>query len=79
MISSTGCVSTGWVATPCTGAEFLIVEDFDDRYWKPFRDHEQFVHEQLQHRQRHVYDAEMKERRRTHGHPGHEPRPSPDD
>ncbi|TPG28084.1 hypothetical protein [Mycolicibacterium hodleri] len=54
---------------------FQIVEDFDDNYWSVFRDHERDVRDQLQHGVRHVFEAEMKERRRTHGHPGHERRP----
>jgi hypothetical protein len=54
---------------------FQIVEDFDDNYWTPMRDHERRVRDELQHGQRHVFEAEMKERRRTHGRAGHEPRP----
>jgi hypothetical protein len=54
---------------------FQIVEEFDDHYWTPLREHEHDIRNQLQHGQRHVFEAEMKERRRTHDHPGHEPRP----
>jgi hypothetical protein len=54
---------------------FQIVEDFDDNYWSVFRDHERRVREELQHGHRHVFEAQMKERRRTHGKPGHESRP----
>jgi hypothetical protein len=54
---------------------FQIVEDFDDNYWSVFRDHEHRVRHHLQHGRRHVFEAEMKEDRRTHGHPGHESRP----
>lgn len=54
---------------------FQIVEDFDDNYWAPFRDHERRVRDELQDGVRHVFEAEMKERRRTRGHPGHESRP----
>jgi hypothetical protein len=55
---------------------FQIVEDFDDNYWVvPFRDHERRVRDELQGGVRHVFEAEMKERRRTHGRPGHESRP----
>ncbi|MBX5485604.1 hypothetical protein MHAS_02864 [Mycolicibacterium hassiacum DSM 44199] len=54
---------------------FQIVEDFDDNYWSVFRDHEKQVRDELQRGVRHVYEAEMKERRRTHGRPGHEKRP----
>jgi hypothetical protein len=54
---------------------FQIVEDFDDNYWSVFREHEQRVRDELQHGVRHVFEAEMKERRRTKGQPGHEGRP----
>jgi hypothetical protein len=54
---------------------FQIVEDFDDNYWSVFRDHERRVRDELQAGVRHVYEAQMKDRRRTHGQPGHERRP----
>jgi hypothetical protein len=54
---------------------FQIVEDFDDNYWSVFREHERQVRDELQQGVRHVFEAEMKERRRTHGEPGHESRP----
>jgi hypothetical protein len=54
---------------------FQIVEDFDDNYWSVFRDHEQHLRDELQAGVRHVFEAEMKENRRTHGHPGHDARP----
>lgn len=54
---------------------FQIVEEFDDNYWSLFRDHERRVREELQQGARHVFEAEMKERRRTHGKAGHERRP----
>jgi hypothetical protein len=54
---------------------FQIVEDFDDNYWSVFRDHEQRVRDELQQGHRHVFEAQMKERRRTHGKRGHESRP----
>jgi hypothetical protein len=54
---------------------FQIVEEFDDTYWSRFRDHERRVREELQHGARHVYEAEMKEKRRTKGRPGHEAHP----
>lgn len=55
---------------------FQIVEEFDDCYWSVFRDHERMVRDELQQGIRHVYESEMKERRRTHGKPGHERRPN---
>jgi hypothetical protein len=54
---------------------FQIVEEFDDSYWALFRDHERRVRDDLQHGLRHVFEAEMKEKRRTKGRPGHEGRP----
>ncbi len=49
---------------------FQIVEDFDDNYWSVFRDHEKRVRDELQGGRRHVFESEMKENRRTQGHPG---------
>ena len=54
---------------------FQVVEDFDDNYWSVFREHERQVRDELQQGTRHVFEAEMKERRRTHGKHGHERRP----
>jgi hypothetical protein len=54
---------------------FQIMEEFDDGYWSVFREHERAVREALVGGRRHVYEAELKERRRTHGHPRHSSRP----
>lgn len=54
---------------------FQVVEEFDDGYWGPFRELEGRVRDELLAGERHVFEAEMKEARRTHGHPHHEPRP----
>jgi hypothetical protein len=54
---------------------FQIVEEFDDTYWEVFRAHERAVRDALVGGRRHVYESEMKERRRTHGREGHEARP----
>ena len=54
---------------------FQIVEDFDDNYWSVFRDHERQLRDELQQGVKHVFEAEMKERRRTHGKRGHQSRP----
>ncbi len=54
---------------------FQLVEEFDATYWEVFRTHERIVREALVAGRRHVYESEMKERRRTHGRPGHESRP----
>ena len=54
---------------------FQIVEDFDQGYWQPFRDFDRAVRDQLLGGRKHVYEAEMKEQRRTVGRPRHESRP----
>ena len=48
---------------------FQVVEEFDDGYWSIFRDHERRVRDELQQGARHVFEAEMKEKRRTKGGP----------
>ncbi|MFI5930456.1 hypothetical protein ACIA3K_31375 [Micromonospora sp. NPDC051543] len=54
---------------------FQIVEEFDDGYHALFRALEQQARDELVGGRRHLYEAEMKERRRTRGQPGHEARP----
>ncbi|MGK5739622.1 hypothetical protein [Micromonospora sp. URMC 103] len=54
---------------------FQIVEDFDDGYYALFRELDRQAREKLVGGRRHLYEAEMKERRRTRGLPGHEARP----
>lgn len=54
---------------------FQVVEEFDDVYWSVFRDHEKSVRDELAHSVRHVFEAEMKEKRRSKGRPGHEAHP----
>lgn len=54
---------------------FQIVEEFDDTYWSLMREREREVRDQLMGGQRHVFEAEMKDRRRTHGRRGHEATP----
>ncbi len=55
---------------------FQIVEDYDDGYYADFRDLERHARDALAGGRRHLFEAEMKERRRTHGQPGHEARPA---
>ena len=55
---------------------FQIVEDFDDGYWQVFRDCDRAVRDDVMQGKRHVFEAEMKERRRTAGLPRHESRPA---
>ncbi|MFW5471241.1 hypothetical protein ACOCJ4_14495 [Knoellia sp. CPCC 206435] len=54
---------------------FQIVEEFDDGYYAAFREHDQRVRDALMDGRRHVYEAEMKQERRTHGRAGHEATP----
>ncbi|KQU28252.1 MULTISPECIES: hypothetical protein [unclassified Rhodococcus (in: high G+C Gram-positive bacteria)] len=54
---------------------FQMVEDFDDGYWTTAREHERRIRDDLMDGRRHVFEAEMKENRRTHGKRGHEATP----
>jgi hypothetical protein len=54
---------------------FQVVEAYDDTYWSTFRETERRVREQLTAGRRHLFEAGMKEDRRTHGHPDHTARP----
>lgn len=54
---------------------FQIVEEFDDGYYAAFQEIEREAREKLAGGRRHIFEAEMKERRRTHGMPGHEATP----
>jgi hypothetical protein len=55
---------------------FQLVEEFDDCYYDPLRAIERRIRHDLMAGKRHVWEAEMKERRRTHGHPAHASRPA---
>jgi hypothetical protein len=54
---------------------FQIVEEYDDTYWSAVRAAERSVREQLVAGRRHLAEAQLKEERRTHGHPDHTARP----
>lgn len=54
---------------------FQIVEEYDDGYYAAFADMERTVRDQLVEGRRHVFEAEMKEQRRTRGRPDHTARP----
>lgn len=54
---------------------FQLVEEYDDGYWSVFRDHERAAREQLAGGVRHLFEARMKQERRTPGRPGHEAGP----
>ncbi len=51
---------------------FQLVEEYDDGYYRAFASAEKEVRDSLVEGRRHLYEAEMKEDRRTHAHPGHE-------
>lgn len=55
---------------------FQVVEEFDDGYWSAFRSWERAGRDGVLGGRRHVYEAEMKEDRRTAGRCGHESRPA---
>ena len=54
---------------------FQIVEEFDEGYYATARDADRRVRDELVAGKRHVFEAELKERRRTASRPGHEFRP----
>jgi hypothetical protein len=54
---------------------FQIVEDYDDNYYAPFKAAEKQVRAQLVDGRQHIFEAEMKENRRSRGLEGHEARP----
>ena len=54
---------------------FQIVEDYDDGYHSAFVAQERRAREELVGGRRHLYEAEMKESRRTRGREGHEATP----
>jgi hypothetical protein len=51
---------------------FQIVEEYDDGYYAEFRTIEKAARDELAEGKRHLYEAELKEKRRTPGRPGHE-------
>ena len=56
---------------------FQVVEEYDDGYYATFKRLEAKARESLVDGRRHLFEAEMKEDRRTHGRPGHEAAPEP--
>ncbi|MFI5937222.1 hypothetical protein [Actinoplanes sp. NPDC051494] len=54
---------------------FQLVEEYDDGYYAEFRALEKDARDELAGGRRHLWEAELKERRRTPGRPGHEARP----
>ncbi len=55
---------------------FQVVEEYDDGYYATFKELERAARDELVGGRRHLYEAEMKEDRRTDGLPGHEATPS---
>ena len=55
---------------------FQIVEEYDDGYRDTFVALEREARDELVGGRRHLFEAEMKEKRRTHGRDGHEARPT---
>lgn len=51
---------------------FQVVEDYDDGYYATFKQLEKLARDQLVQGRRHLFEAEMKEERRTHGAAHHE-------
>lgn len=54
---------------------FQVVEEYDDGYYRDVKDLEARAREQLVEGKRHLFEAEMKEDRRTHGRVDHEATP----
>lgn len=54
---------------------FQIVEEYDDGYYTLFKSLEKVARDTLVEGRRHLYEADLKEDRRTHGRAGHEARP----
>jgi hypothetical protein len=53
---------------------FQLVEEYDDGYYADFRTVERDARDKHAQGRRHLYEAELKEKRRTHGRTGHEAR-----
>ena len=54
---------------------FQVVEEFDDGYYESFRRYARDVRDALAGGERHRFEAQLKERRRSGGRAGHEARP----
>lgn len=58
---------------------FQVVEEYDDHYWSVFRGLEKEARDRLADGRRHLFEARMKEERRTRGHEHHAARPLSED
>ena len=54
---------------------YQVVEEYDDGYYAAFKAHERSARDDLAGGERHVFEARMKEDRRTHGRRHHEGSP----
>ena len=54
---------------------FQVVEEYDAGYYATFKEHERSAREALTPGRTHLFEAEMKEQRRTHGRRHHEATP----
>lgn len=54
---------------------FQLVEEYDDGYWSAFRAHERKARDELAGGVRHLFEARMKQDRRSAGRAGHEAGP----
>ncbi|GLZ07572.1 hypothetical protein Acsp03_50380 [Actinomadura sp. NBRC 104412] len=54
---------------------YQVIEEFEDTYYEVFRALERRVRDDLAGGRRHLYEARLKERRRSKGMPGHEAAP----
>lgn len=50
---------------------FQVVDEYDDGYYRCFQEVERLVRTRLTGGRRHLYEARLKERRRTPAHPAH--------
>ncbi|KAA1380664.1 hypothetical protein [Aeromicrobium fastidiosum] len=55
---------------------FQVVEEYDDGYYAAFKEHERAARTALVDGRSHLFEAEMKEDRRTHGRRHHEATPA---
>ncbi|GAA2294737.1 hypothetical protein OKJ48_33010 [Streptomyces kunmingensis] len=55
---------------------FQIVEEYNATFYEPYKDLERQARDDLVQGRDHLYEAEMKEARRTKGHPDHVARPA---
>ncbi|GAB2863016.1 hypothetical protein [Nocardioides pacificus] len=55
---------------------FQIIEEYAETYYEPFKSLEKQARDTLVEGREHLYEAEMKEERRSPGHPAHTARPA---